>query len=230
VEEKPFRREAGAVSRVYLLVEGQTEETFVRELLEPHFSRIGLYLIPIIVSTSQGHKGGVVRYAQVKPQIERLCKQGGGAFVSTMFDLYRLPNDFPGKRDSAWSQQGTGHQKADFVESCMAQDIGRRNFIPNIMVHEYEALLFAQPERFLDWADQTVAQTLVKARQTAMPEEINDAPDTAPSKRILAVMPNYQKPFHGPLIACEIGIDTMRAECPHFNGWISRLEKLKTEN
>jgi len=29
--------------RVYLLVEGQTEETFVRELLMPHFARMGRY-------------------------------------------------------------------------------------------------------------------------------------------------------------------------------------------
>jgi hypothetical protein len=63
------------MTRVYLLVEGQTEEAFTNELLVPHYARAGLHLIPIIVTTSPGHRGGVVRYQKVKPQIERLCKQ-----------------------------------------------------------------------------------------------------------------------------------------------------------
>jgi hypothetical protein len=63
------------MSRVYLLVEGQTEEAFVNELLTPHYARLGLYLQPIIVKTSPGYWGGVVSYAKVRPQIEKLCKQ-----------------------------------------------------------------------------------------------------------------------------------------------------------
>lgn len=215
------------MSRAYLLVEGQTEETFVRELLQPHYARMGLYLTPIIVSTSPGHKGGVVSYAKVRPQIERLCKQDAEAHVSTMFDLYALPSDFPGKSDPAWPRHGSGHQKADFVEARMAQDIGQGNFIPNIMVHEYEALLFVQPERFAEWADQDVVEALKAARQANAPEDINDDPRTAPSKRILAAMPGYQKPFHGPLLACDIGLDAMRADCPHFDGWLKKLETLE---
>lgn len=215
------------MSRVYLLVEGQTEEAFVGELLQPHYARMGLYLMPIIVGTSPGHKGGVVSYAKIRPQIERLCKQDADAYVSTMFDLYALPQDFPGKSDPAWPQQGDGHQKASFVESHMAQDIGRRNFIPNIVVHEYEALLFAQPGRFAEWVDEDAVRALTAVRDASAPEDINDDPHTAPSKRILAVMPGYQKPVHGPLLACEIGLDALRVDCPHFNGWLSRLESLR---
>lgn len=73
------------MSRIYLLVEGQTEETFVNELLIPHYSRQGIYLTPIIVSTSPGHKGGVVSYAKIKPQINKLCKQDDNAYVTTFF-------------------------------------------------------------------------------------------------------------------------------------------------
>lgn len=65
------------MSRQYVLVEGQTEEAFVRELLVPHYARAGRFLTAIIVSTSPGYKGGVVRYAKVKPQIIRLCRQDG---------------------------------------------------------------------------------------------------------------------------------------------------------
>lgn len=139
--------------RLYLLVEGQTEETFVRELLTPHYAHIGLYITPIIVSTSPGHKGGVTSYGKVKPQISRLCKQDRHASVSTLFDLYALPGNFPGKAVDEYPAQGTGEQKADFLEARLAEDINETNFIPYLMVHEFETLLFVKPEKFSDWTD-----------------------------------------------------------------------------
>ncbi len=216
------------MTRLYLLVEGQTEEAFVRELLMPHYALAGKYLTPIIVSTSPGHKGGVVRYAKVKPQLLRLCKQDAGAYVSTIFDLYALPQDFPGKTAAGYPNHGTGQQKATFIETQLAQDISQANFIPHLMVHEFEALLFAQPDKFAVWTDDTAAvQHLhAHAQAHATPEDINDSPHTAPSKRILSVMPSYQKTVHGPLIACDIGLDAMRAVCPHFNAWLQTLEAL----
>jgi hypothetical protein len=214
------------MSRIYLLVEGQTEEAFVGELLQPHYARMGLYLTPIIVSTSPSQKGGVVSYAKVRPQIERLCKQESDTHVSTLFDLYALPSDFPGKSDPAWPHQGTGDQKARWVESCLTRDIGRRNFIPNILVHEFEALLFVRPDAFAGWTDEHAVESLAAARRNTAPEDINDGANTAPSKRIRAAMPGYQKPVHGPLIACDIGLDAIRADCPHFDAWLRRLEAL----
>jgi hypothetical protein len=227
MEEKPSGREA-RMSRLYLLVEGQTEETFVRELLTPHYARMGLYITPIIVSTSPGHKGGVVSYGKIKPQISRLCKQDDHASVSTLFDLYALPGNFPGKATDTYPTQGTGEQKAVFLEAQLALDINETNFIPNLMVHEFEALLFVKPEAFRDWTDsQKLVDSLtaiVMAYET--PEHINDGPQTAPSKRIAKLMPEYEKTFHGPLIAAEIGLDSLRQACPHFNNWLLRLEQL----
>lgn len=216
------------MTRVYLLVEGQTEEAFVRELLMPHYARVGLYLTPIIVNTSPGYKGGVVSYAKIKPQLMRLCRQDAGAHVSTLFDLYALPQDFPGKSTVAYPNNGSGQQKAAFLEAQLAQDIGQPNFIPNLMVHEFEALLFVQPEKFSEWTDSraVLARLSADAQAHATPEDINDSPQTAPSKRILKAMPAYQKTFHGPLIACEIGLDAMRAACPHFHAWLQALEAL----
>ena len=217
------------MTRVYLLVEGQTEEAFVRELLVPHYARSDLYLTPIIVRTSPGHKGGVVSYAKIKPQLQRLCRQGAGAHVSTLFDLYALPQDVPGRTAATYPANGSGHQKAMFLETQLAQDIGQANFIPHLMVHEFEALLFVQPEKFAEWTDtQSVITHLRANAQGHAPEDINDDPRTAPSKLILSVMPSYQKTFHGPLIACEIGLDALRAACPHFHGWLQKLEALAT--
>jgi hypothetical protein len=213
------------MTRIKLLVEGQTEEVFVRELLQPHYLRMGLYMTPIIVSTSPGYKGGMSSYAKVRPQIERLCLQDSAAWITTMFDLYALPTDFPGK---SLAVHGSGQQKAQYLERQMAADISLRNFLPYVQVHEFEALLFSQAEKFSEWTDNpnTVAGLVSVAKAHISPEDINDSPHTAPSKRVVAAMPAYQKTFHGPLIACEIGLDVMRAACPHFDEWLKKLEQL----
>lgn len=215
------------MTRVYLVVEGQTEEAFVNELLQPHYAGIGLYLTPIIISTSPGHRGGLVSYGKARPQIERLCRQDAGAYVTTLFDLYALPRDFPGRNLPAYPAGADGRRKAEYLEQALAQDIEQRNFIPNLLVHEFEALLFTRIDPFAQWTDDDrVLAPLRAIRQAAPPEDINDGAQTAPSKRILAVMPGYQKTVHGPLIACDIGVEAMRAACPHFDGWLRRLEDL----
>lgn len=215
------------MSRVYLLVEGQTEEAFVNELLKPHYAPIGLYLTPIIVSTSPGYKGELVSYAKIKPQIQRLCRGDAQAHVTTLFDLYGLPSDFPGCKDPAYPATGSGRHKARFLEAEVGRDIDQRNFIPNLLVHEFEALLFVGLDAFRQWTDDDgMLEPLRAARRSTEPEDINHSPHTAPSKRILAAMNGYQKTVHGPLIACDIGLDAIRRSCPHFSGWLSKLEAL----
>lgn len=216
------------MNRLYLVVEGQTEETFVRELLAPHYARNGLFITPIIVRTSPGHKGGVTGYGKVKVQLNRLCKQDRHANVSTLFDLYGLPSDFPGKNLAGFPSTGTGEQKAVFLEARLAEDINEPNFVPNLMVHEFESLLFVKPEAFGYWVDsrELVDSLAAIASAHETPEHINDSPQTAPSKRIMKLMPEYKKTFHGPLIAADIGLDSLRLACPHFNGWLLRLEQL----
>ena len=58
------------------------------------------------------------------------------------------------------------------------------------------------------------------------PEDIDDGPMTAPSKRLREVFAAYQKPLHGPLAVAAIGIDRIRAVCPHFHHWLTRVEAL----
>ena len=33
-----------------------------------------------------------------------------------------------------------------------------------------------------------------------------------------------QKPWHGPLIAMDIGLEQIRGQCPHFDAWVTALE------
>lgn len=210
--------------RVNVFVEGQTEETFVRELLVPYFAAQRIYLNPILARTSVGHKGGIVSYGKVKYQVTLLCKRDPSAFVTTLIDFYGLPTDFPGLGGS----QLKAHAKALEVERAFQEDIDQANFIPNMLVHEFEALLFSAPEKFSDWFDEQapIAKLAAVRASFETPEHINNSPNTAPSKRILALIPEYRKTLHGPMIAEDIGLDTIRKECAHFNRWIERLLQL----
>lgn len=213
------------MSQVNIFVEGQTEETFVRELLYEYFQKKNIYLNPILVKTSSTGKGGVVSYAKIKPQLNRKCLEDSTAFVTTMFDLYGLPNDFPGK--SSLLKISDPFQKAEYLEQEMGKDIGHKNFIPNLLVHEFEGILYSNPQVFLTWFGESVV-TILQAERNGFPspEHINDNPLTAPSKRIRNCCDGYDKPLHGSLLALDIGLDSIRQQCQHFNQWLLRLESI----
>lgn len=99
-------------------------------------------------------------------------------------------------------------------------------FFPYVVMHEFEGLLFSNPKAFCDGiARPDLVSHFQNIRdQFGSPEEINDSPDTAPSKRIIAAVPGYQKPLYGTLAALEIGLADMRGACPLFNSWVTKLE------
>jgi len=166
---------------------------------------------------------------KVKPQIEKLCKQDAAAYITTFFDFYALPNDFPGKSSLAASRWLSGLDKVTYLEQQLGAAIGHANFIPNLTLHEFEALLLTDVEAFAEWTDDDgVLEPLRQVRRTTAPEDINDGVETAPSKRILSAIPGYQKPVHGPLIASAIGLDAMRSACPHFDAWLEKLDALSS--
>lgn len=86
-------------TRALVLVEGQTEERFVKDVLAPAFWSRGLYLSPTILVTKRvkdgpNFKGGVTRFARFENDLRELLRSGG-AVVTTILDYYRLPADFP---------------------------------------------------------------------------------------------------------------------------------------
>jgi hypothetical protein len=98
--------------------------------------------------------------------------------------------------------------------------------IPFIQMYEFEALLFSDTKAFAEGIDnpelESALQQIADAFDT--PEHINDSPQTAPSKRIVKLMYDYEKPLMGGLAALEIGLDTIRRECRLFDDWLLRLE------
>jgi hypothetical protein len=55
------------------------------------------------------------------------------------------------------------------------------------------------------------------------PELINDGESTAPSKRLAAIIPGYDKVLFGNFIALENGIQAILDRCPRFRNWVATL-------
>jgi hypothetical protein len=145
---------------------------------------------------------------------------------STMFDLYALPKDFPGYEKAR--KKNTAYERIEILEQEMGLDIDDLRFIPYIQLHEFEALVLADPVK-LDWEyleHDTPIEKLVSMVGDKNPELINDGATTAPSKRILREIPEYDKVTAGVSIVEHIGLPRLREKCRHFNEWVLRLECL----
>lgn len=219
---------AGNNTRVNILVEGQTEETFVRELLVPHLAGFQVWLTPRIVETSKGCKGGAVSYGKIVRQVGLWCRQDPSAIVTTLFDVYGLPSDFPGV--AAWNATQPAQQQVAALERTLAANVGQSNLFAYLQLHEYEALLFSDLNAFsyADVSPHIISHWQSELAHFASPEEVNNSPTTAPSKRLIARWPTYatSKPLYGSLIALQIGLPAIRAKCPRFDTWVTWLESL----
>jgi len=220
------------MSKILILVEGQAEETFVREVLTPYLSKGGVYPIAKLATTKRvksgpDFKGGIVSYGKFKNDIVRLLGDTSAAIITTMIDFYGLPADFPGRRTVP---TGSCYDQVAYLEREIGNDIGHPRLLPYLALHEFEAMLFVAPEKIAQAFPGTSKGGELTAirKQFSSPEEIDDDPHTAPSKRLEDIFPGYEKPLHGPLVVLEIGIEQIRRECSHFNDWLTRLERLDT--
>ena len=95
-------------------------------------------------------------------------------------------------------------------------------------MYEFEGLLFSDPGKLAAglYVEHLASDFATVRNGFSTPEEINDSPVTAPSKRILSLMPVYEKPLYGSLAAIEVGLDGIRSECKRFSQWVKRLETL----
>lgn len=211
---------------VYIYCEGQTEESFVNNVLFPYFINLDICVIPIIHRTkrtpTKTYKGGVNGYDSIKREIIRLCNNSN-AFVTTMFDYYGMPEDTP----EIDHYDSNIYSRIEFIEKAITSDIDRKNFVFNFLLHEFEGLLFSDPQAFSIVANEKEVSELQIMRDEAdTPEHINNSPMTAPSKRIKNIIEGYSKVRQGIIIAKTIGIDKMLSECKHFEAWINRIKNM----
>ncbi|MBD8002388.1 DUF4276 family protein [Phocaeicola faecium] len=225
---------------IHVLCEGQTEQGFVEEVLRPYLKEQGVKSVKGILITTNKKKnahGGMLSYNHAVTDIGLLRQtkkddEYARHIFTTMFDLYALPNDFPGY--AVAQRIGNPYARVNSLETDFAKDINDERFIPYIQLHEFESLLFcgiAHIARYYPGCDKRCKQ-LEKALLDAggNPELINNGPSTAPSKRIIKAIEgdkkthyNYNKPVTGKNVTKQIGVETLRAECRHFNEWIEKL-------
>lgn len=217
--------------RLYVTVEGYTELEFVKAALVPHLAERCLDVRPRVVTTSRrlGARGGVLSFGQVKSDLSRLMLEGRApeSRFTTMVDVYALPDTFPGRRPG-----GTAVDRARAVESAWAAAMNDPRFLPYVQLHEFEALLFCDLDLLEKRLEGSAAGLKALKRQVVglAPEDIDDGPTTAPSKRIIDHVPAYKsaKRRVGALTAAEIGLKKLRSLCPHFHEWIAGIEALGT--
>ena len=214
--------------KLNITTEGETELKFAKNTLAIYLSRFDIDVHARSVKTSTGFRGGITSYKKAKNDIHAWLNQNSSREwkFTTMFDLFRLPKDFPGYRDAL--KQNDPYEKVRVLEEAFKRDIDDFRFIPYIQLHEFEALIFADPYKLkLEFPDKDKAiQKLVEMAQGKNPELINDHPDTAPSKRIIKEIKVYEKnkSTSGPNVVESIGILSLKEKCRHFGEWIKKLE------
>lgn len=221
---------------VLVVGEGQTEETFVRDVLAPAFWPLEIYLSPRLVPTSPHSRGGALNDQRVLRYLRNTLRERGDTFVTTFFDLYGLPAGFPGVAQSAGLTDPLARAAA--IEAALAEaavraaDCRPERFLPHVQPYEFETLLFADTDRLVELDDRwrAAAAPLRAARAAAAtPEHVNDGPQTHPSARLRAQLrePRFDKVLHGTAAARSIGLARLRGECLHFGAWLQRIESLR---
>jgi hypothetical protein len=215
--------------KISILVEGQTEEAFVKKILTPYYASKNIFLYPTIIKTKKvlrgpDHKGGVGSYQQVKRDLKLLFANSSIDLFTTMIDYYALPADFPGYNTRP---NGNCYQRVEYVENEFGKDMNNIRFSPYLQLHEFESLVFANDSEFSNvFINQSKKIEEVKEilKVVNSPEEINEDPKTAPSKRLKKIFAEYDKFFHNLLILEKVKLSTLKEKCPHFNNWLAKIE------
>lgn len=216
--------------KILVLVEGYTEEGFVKNVLNPYLYSKEISIVPTIITTKRvlrgpNYKGGVTSYNQIKNDLLPLFKDTSASIITTMIDYYALPDSFPGFNERLLITNC--YKRVEFMEEKFSEDISKERFVPYFQLHEFESLIFASEANLGSvFINETKHIELVKQINKSFnsPEEINENPETAPSKRLKSIFKSYQKTFHSSIILASASIDELRTKCSHFNAWLTRLE------
>jgi Domain of unknown function (DUF4276) len=221
------------MARLLIHVEGWTEVGFVNELLRNHLGPHSVGARIIGNARQREQRGGIRSWPQVRKGIVNHLLEDRACFATTMIDYYGLPGAWPGRAES--TNRGSAEEKARCVEDAMRDDLAvqmgddsSRRFLPFIVMHEFEGLLFSDCTAFSRGISRPELEGDFRyiREQFATPEEIDNSPNTAPSKRVSALVPGYEKPLLGVLAVLEIGLTRILEECPHFRAWLNQLETL----
>ena len=225
------------MTRILALVEGQTEENFVNQVLAPHLYAFGYTAVSARLlgnARQRSRRGGIRQWISTRSDILNHLKEDNAVLVTTMVDYYGLPDTWPGRREAGSlnspKERAAGVERAilDDIANSLDSDSETQRFVPYVVMHEFEGLLFSDPIEFARSIGKPDLSTSLQAIRAGFssPEEINDSSETAPSRRVLDLYAGYQKPLMGVQAANAIGLDAIRGECPLFSEWIGKLERI----
>lgn len=223
------------MKKLFIVVEGETEERFLRKVLYNDFIQKGIHIEAQqwLSNRKLGIGGGGSNFDLIENHLRRLISRyqhDRNVFISVMVDLYAFPKGGNTVYDEDVIRQQLGKNKVLLLQDKMEERMDYHNFIPYVQLHEYEALLLSKPDALLSfYTDKAKEVEDLKAEINGMhPEEINETPEGAPSKRIIKYIPKYkkQKTTAGVTTAEKIGLPFLRKNCTHFNDWITKLEMI----
>lgn len=215
------------MKRLMIIVEGDSELEFVNRVLRPYLNTFEIYNVDCF--KIKHSKGGLTKYSHLKKDILNTIYETD-IIVTTLIDFYALPSDFPKYNESLAILNKSG--RLDFLEESIKEEIERTqnktfvNLIPYIQLHEFEAFIFSSIigiQSLFEESEANMPELRNIIRTYENPEEINDHPDTAPSKRLVKNIKGYNKIVDGVSIIEEIGLETIIEKCPRFRMWINKV-------
>src|SRR5713226_5012846 len=207
------------MSRLLVHVEGQTEEDFVNAVLRDYLVEKGYDSVSARIignARLRRRRGGIRPWLPVRKDIINHLRQDPGCIATTMVDFYGLPQHgnraWPGRAEATGPE---AHHKALQMENALRNDLAQemgasfdpRRFVPFVVVHEFEGLLFSDCAAFAQGVGRPDLEPNFRQIRQGFetPEDIDDSPVTAPSKRVEDLVPGYEKPLFGTLAVLGIG-------------------------
>lgn len=219
---------------LYVIVEGSSEENFIKKILAPYFANKNIFLYAECVITGKNNngkvcKGGGNSYQLYKNHITARIKQflpRQNYYFTTMIDFYALPTDFQKLEESKSINQK--YEQINFLEESFKSDIGYDNFIPYIQLHEFETLLFCDTqaivEHYFDIEHEKLYDIINQdIKDYDNIEMINSSEHNAPSKRLDRYTNGEYcntKVSSSFSILKNIDIKILKEKCKHFNSWL----------
>ena len=221
---------------ILVVCEGQTEREFCRKVVAPYLASSGIALAGTLVGKPQRKRGGVRPWPVYRAELLRLAKERADRHVAVLVGYCAMPDSWPGRNDATSrpaSQRGIHVENQ--LEAELRDELAGR-FHPCVQLHEFESLLFvdtAATARSIAVAgggagSRTVARCMsaIKAEYGGLVEQINDSPEKAPSKRLLSLVPGYDKVAWGVTAAAATSIPVLAAGCPWLDRWLNRVQSL----
>jgi hypothetical protein len=130
--------------RLLVHVEGQTEESFVNEVLRNHLVARGYHSVEArIVGNARlrQRRGGVRPWPSVRKDIINHLREDQGCVATTMIDYYGLPEAWPGRMRSTSLRdiEEKALSVQDAVKDDVVSEMGDRfqsdRFLPFVVMH-----------------------------------------------------------------------------------------------